>query len=143
MHGRHTLALACAKNVYAAVDRRSPEAGALATWLSQSATAFGLPDSALPSDDDEPGRSRRRGVKLEDWRKIRGALDWASDMALVRSLRDRSHVQQVAVRILIFHDDLCLWKEPTHYRTLPNAHRLQRNRVTSLDSLADGRALNA
>ncbi len=55
-----------------------------------------------------------------------------SDMALVRSLRDRSHVQQVAVRILIVHDDLCLWKEPTHYPTLPNAHRLQRNRLPPL-----------
>jgi hypothetical protein len=48
-----------------------------------------------------------------------------SDMALVRSLRDRSRVQEVAVRTLIVHDDLCLWKEPTHYPTLPNTSRHQ------------------
>ena len=48
-----------------------------------------------------------------------------SDMALVRSLRDRSRVQQVAVRILVVHDDLGLWKEPTQYPTLPNASRQQ------------------
>jgi len=50
-----------------------------------------------------------------------------SDMALVRSLCDRSRVQQVAVRILIVHDDLGLWREPTQYPTLPNAQRLRRN----------------
>ena len=55
-----------------------------------------------------------------------------SDMALVRSLRDRSRVQQVAVRILVVHDDHGLWKEPTQYPTVPNAHRLQRNRVAVL-----------
>jgi AAA+ superfamily predicted ATPase len=75
--GGTLLALACARNVFTAIDRRSPEAGALATWLGQSATAFGLPDSALPSDGDEPGRSRRRGVNLQDWRKIRLALNLA------------------------------------------------------------------
>jgi len=46
-----------------------------------------------------------------------------SDMALVRSLRDRSRVREVGVRSLIVHDDLSLWKEPTHYPTLPNTSR--------------------
>jgi len=55
-----------------------------------------------------------------------------SDMALVRSLTDRSRVREVAVRILIVHDDLGLWKEPTQYPTLPNAQRLQRRRVATL-----------
>jgi len=55
-----------------------------------------------------------------------------SDMALVRSLRDRARVQQVAVRILIVHDDLCLWREPTQYPTLPNAQRIRGNRIAAL-----------
>jgi hypothetical protein len=45
-------------------------------------------------------------------------------MALVRSLRDRSRVRDVAIRTLIVHDDLCLWKEPTHYPTLPNVPQM-------------------
>jgi hypothetical protein len=54
------MALDCARNVYEAVDRRMPEAAALANWLRQSAAAFGLPDTAIP--DDAPRRSRRRGA---------------------------------------------------------------------------------
>ena len=67
------MALGCARSVYEAVDRRMPEAAALANWLRQNAAAFGLPDTALP-DDDQPRRSRRRGVPLPDWRKIGSAL---------------------------------------------------------------------
>ena len=37
------LALDCARNVYEAIDRRMPEAAALAAWLGQNAAAFGLP----------------------------------------------------------------------------------------------------
>ena len=33
------MALDCARNVYEAVDRRMPEAAALANWLRQSAAA--------------------------------------------------------------------------------------------------------
>lgn len=72
------LALFCAKNVYAVIDRRAPEAGALATWLGQNANAFALPDAALPSDGDRPGYPRRHGVSLQDWRKIASALDLAA-----------------------------------------------------------------
>jgi hypothetical protein len=54
-----------------------------------------------------------------------------SDMALVRSLRDRSRLQEVAVRMLIVHDDLGLWREPTQYPTLPNAQRLRQNRAAT------------
>ncbi len=46
-----------------------------------------------------------------------------SDLALVRSLRDRSRVQKVAVRTLIVHDYIGLWKEPTKYPTLPDTSR--------------------
>jgi transitional endoplasmic reticulum ATPase len=70
------MALACARGVYEAVDRRMPEAAALANWLRQSATAFGLPDTAIP-DDDTPCRSRGRGVPTRDWRKIGPALTLA------------------------------------------------------------------
>jgi hypothetical protein len=67
------MALDCARGVYEAVDRRMPEAAALANWLRQSATAFGLADPAIP-DDDTPRRSRGRGVPMPDWRKIGAAL---------------------------------------------------------------------
>ena len=46
-----------------------------------------------------------------------------SNMALVRSLRDARQIRQVAVRSLITHDDLALWKEPTSYPTLPDVER--------------------
>ena len=71
-------------------------------------------------------RNRATGLWEDDYTIGR------SDMALVRSLRDRSRVQQVAVRILIVHDDLCLWREPTQYPTLPNVQRLRPNRVSTL-----------
>jgi hypothetical protein len=67
------MALDCARGVYEAVDRRMPEAAALANWLRQSAAAFGLPDTAIP-DDDTPRRSRGRGVPTPDWRQIGSAL---------------------------------------------------------------------
>jgi transitional endoplasmic reticulum ATPase len=79
---RDALHYAC--NVFQAVDRHMPEAAALAEWLAASATAFGLPDSAVP-DDDSLGRSRRRGVSAADWRKVGTALSEAkaggSDMS--------------------------------------------------------------
>jgi hypothetical protein len=74
------MALDCARGVYEAVDRRMPEAAALANWLRQSAVAFGLPDTAIP-DDDAPRRSRGRGVPMPDWRKIGSALT-AAEAAL-------------------------------------------------------------
>jgi len=44
-----------------------------------------------------------------------------SDTAVVRSLRDGRR-RQIPVRLLILHDDQCLWPEPTQYPTLP-AHK--------------------
>jgi len=67
------MALDCARSIYEVVDRRMPEAAALANWLRHSAAAFGLPDTAIP-DDEAPRRSRRRGVPMPDWRKIGSAL---------------------------------------------------------------------
>jgi transitional endoplasmic reticulum ATPase len=74
------VALECARNVYEAVDRRMPEAAALANWLGQSATALGLPDPVMP-DDDAFRLSRRRGIPAPVWRKIGPALTLA-DAAL-------------------------------------------------------------
>ena len=71
------MALQCARNIHATVDRRMPEAGALASWLAQSATAFGLSDADIPDDPDDLSRSRRRGVSAPDWRKIDAALSAA------------------------------------------------------------------
>ena len=75
--GSPLLVLQCALNVYRAVDRRMPEAAALAGWLGGSASAFGLPESAVP-DDDALGRSRRRGVTVTDWGKVGTALAQAT-----------------------------------------------------------------
>jgi AAA+ superfamily predicted ATPase len=68
------LALACARGLFAAVDRRTPEAAALAAWLAQHAATFGLPDGAVPDDEDRHTAARRRGLALQDWRKIGAAL---------------------------------------------------------------------
>ena len=51
-----------------------------------------------------------------------------SDMALVRSLRDRRIVRRVSVHALIVHDDLGLSKGPTAYPTLPDLRRFRSGR---------------
>ena len=71
--GTH-LALTYARNVHAAVDRRVPEAGALATWFAQSAASFGLP-GAVADDADEPfAAPPRRSAAAPTWRKVGAAL---------------------------------------------------------------------
>jgi hypothetical protein len=67
------MALNCARSVYEGVDRRMPEAAALANWLRQSATAFGLPDTAV-QDNDALYQLRSCGVPAQAWRKIGSAL---------------------------------------------------------------------
>ena len=69
-----SLAVYCARNVYAAVDRRAPEAGGLARWLEENAAGFGLSDEAIPDGGDCFGSSRRRGVSEQVWGKIGAAL---------------------------------------------------------------------
>ncbi len=59
-------------------------------------------------------RNRDTGLWEDAYRSGR------SDMALVRSLRDRRQVRQVSVHLLIVHDDLGLWKEPTRTPSLPD-----------------------
>lgn len=67
-------------------------------------------------------RNRDTGLWEDTYRSGR------SDMALVRSLRDRRIVRQVPVRTLIAHDDLGLWKQPTAYPTLPDVQRFRPKR---------------
>ena len=69
--GTH-LALACARNVYAALDRRMPEAAALAGWLAENGASLGLAEEALP--DAERGFPRRRGVPATVWRAVGSIL---------------------------------------------------------------------
>jgi transitional endoplasmic reticulum ATPase len=76
------MALDCARNVYEAVDRRMPEAAALANWLGQNAAAFGLTDTTVP-EYEPPYRSRCRGVPVLDWRKIGSALT-SAEVALTQ-----------------------------------------------------------
>lgn len=62
-------------------------------------------------------RNRVTGMWEDAYRSRR------SDTALVRSLRDRRQVRRVPVRLLVLHDDLGLWKEPTSCPTLPDVGR--------------------
>ena len=62
------LALRCARNLYRASNRRMPEARALAIWLRQAASTFGLIDAAIP-DYEVPLRNKRNGVSVRDWHK--------------------------------------------------------------------------
>jgi hypothetical protein len=55
------MALDCARNVYEAVDRRMPEAAALANWLAQNAAAFGLPERRSSA-----GRSRTADAHVQE-----------------------------------------------------------------------------
>jgi len=64
------LALCCARNLYKASNRRMPEAQALAIWLGQAASTFGLTDAAVP-DYEALLRNKRGGISLRDWHKCR------------------------------------------------------------------------
>lgn len=59
-------------------------------------------------------RNRDTGLWEDAYRSGR------SDMALVRSLRDRRIVRTVAVRTLQLHEEQGLWKEMPGYPTLPD-----------------------
>lgn len=71
------LALVYAQNVFAAIDRRMPEARGLAGWLTDNAMAFGLDDATLPDGWVGRRRSLRGGVTTADWLNIKAALDMA------------------------------------------------------------------
>ncbi len=65
----------------------------------------------------------RRNRDTGRWEDV--FLSGRSDMALLRSLRDRRQLRQVAVRTLILHDDLGLPKGTTTTPTLPDVLRLR------------------
>jgi len=67
-------------------------------------------------------RNRATGLWEDAYRSGR------SDMALVRSMRDRRIIRQVAVRSLIVHEELGLWKQPIGYPTLPDVQRFKPSR---------------
>jgi hypothetical protein len=69
----------------------------------------------------------RRNSNTGLWESVHCA--GRSDMARVRSLRDRRIVREVAVRTLIVHDDLGLWQQPTTYPSLPNTEHFRASRA--------------
>lgn len=62
----------------------------------------------------------RRNADSGKWETLYASR--RSDMALVQSLRD-GRLRTVPVRLLILHDDLGLWKQPTEYPSLPRRVR--------------------
>ena len=68
-------------------------------------------------------------------------LSGRSDMALLRSLRDRRQLRRVAVRTLILHDDLGLTKGTTATPTLPDVHRLRPMRFPRVVATQEPRRL--
>ncbi len=81
----------------------------------------------------------RRNRDTGRWEDV--FLSGRSDMALLRSLRDRRQLRQVAVRTLILHDDLGLTKGTTAYPTLPDVHRLRPVRFPRIAAAQAPRAL--
>jgi len=128
--GGTLLALHCAQNVYAAVDRRMPEARALAGWLAEDAAAFGLSDAALPDEWNGLGRSRRGGVAMADWRKLKAALDSAAtalpslaDAPINRwtaAIRAALELDPVSTRILALAPAWCMDRHRSSGRFLNN-----------------------
>ncbi|WP_395665989.1 AAA family ATPase [Methylocella sp.] len=71
--GGAQIAVACAANIYETVDRRMPEADALASWLRQTALTIGFLESTVV-EDLSFSRPCGRGVSAPDWRKMGTAI---------------------------------------------------------------------
>ncbi len=71
--GTAPMALRYAAQVHAGVDRRMPEAGALADWLRQSAGPLRLNDELVPVDTMPRGR-HRAGMSAREWHAIGAAI---------------------------------------------------------------------
>lgn len=82
----------------------------------------------------------RRNRDTGRWEDV--FLSGRSDMALLRSLRDRRQLRRVAVRTLILHDDLGLTKGVTAYPTLPDVHRLRPTRFPQVAATQAPRRLH-
>ena len=95
--GTH-LALACARNVHAAIDRRMPEAAALAGWLAANGTSLGLAAAALP--EEERDIPRRRGLPAPWWRAIQSVLaDAGADLPDAAGTPAASWIAAIAARL--------------------------------------------
>ncbi len=64
--GGLSLALRCADNVARRVDRRRPEANALAGWFDEHRDRLGLPES----EDFSPDGGRRMPLSAASWRRV-------------------------------------------------------------------------
>lgn len=71
------LALHCAERVAQSVDRRMPEAGAIADWLGQNGAGLGLPEMELPDDAPLIRGKRTVGVPAPAWRRVLSAISTA------------------------------------------------------------------
>ena len=133
MDGR-SFALHCARNVFAAVDRRSQEASALDGWLAQHTTGFGLPDEALLGGG---GGLRILGDRIgsEDWRTIGLALDTASSTCSGRTLATAT------LRITAFGKAMDLDGLATQILTLALYYALDRRVEGLLDAMYECRGL--
>lgn len=67
-------ALYYARNVYAAIERRAPEAGALVKWLEEHSLYLGLIDEDLPESEEQSIFDRPRHVSEAIWRSVPGSL---------------------------------------------------------------------
>ncbi len=119
---RTLLALDCARDVHAAVDRRTPEAVALASWLAQHAAGFGLPEGAVP---DPAGHSPRHGVAAPDWRRVGTALASAAPgWAAVPDGPVESWIAAITARLALDPLDARLLSLALHYRLDQRVERL-------------------
>jgi AAA+ superfamily predicted ATPase len=117
------LALDYAIGLHRAVDRRMPEALALAQWLAQHADTFGLPDTAVP-DDDRPS-SRRRGVTAQDWSKIGASLARAAVGPVVATDAPADRwVAAIADRLALDTLDVRILELALHYKFDQRIERL-------------------
>ena len=102
------LAVECARAIYAAVDRRSPEARALTEWLQENAVALGLGHEEMPEDEDCFATSRRSGLSVAQWRMVElllasaALLPAVADTPMQRwiaAIEDRLGLDPVSTRI--------------------------------------------
>ncbi len=117
------LALACARNVHAAIDRRMPEAAALAGWLAENGTSLGIAEAALP--DEERHLPRRRGVPAADWRAMASVLAAAgTDLPDAADTPAARWVAAIAARLALDALDARILALALHYRIDQRVERL-------------------
>ena len=83
--GGARLALGLANNIAEAVDRRMPEARALAEWLDYKRVPLGLPDG------ENFAASSKAGLTVAKWQRVRTTItrEWRTAPAGAESMMDR------------------------------------------------------